>query len=914
MTTAEVYRKFRDPGSAYRMQPLFPVNDEMDREEIRFQAASWKQQGFGGMFVILSTFHGGAPESFISPWWWKVVRWIAEACAETGLEFWVYDEEEWPSGSIGGKLMEGHPERNWKYLKKDESPCPAGSAPKLTIDAATLVGAVAFRLEADRVVPGSLTDVTDRVRDGALAWDAPGDGWTIGLYSAHPGKGFFIDTYGDLMSRDAMAAYVDQVYRAHYDALAPIPGLRFMGYFTDEPAFSYAMTKWGDRYTWYPSMPWTPELPEAFERRHGYPWRENLPLLYRDGDHRALRFRMHHWETCWHLYHENYFGQIYRFCEQRGVKASGHLVAEEHFSSHLAQQAGNLPGHFRYMHIPGIDWIHPFDGFEHLPSTTPKYATSMAHYAGRERTWAESFAASGWGLTFQHMLRITNWEHVNGINMQVPICYKYSLRGPERTTFYNPGISYQQPYWDHIRAFADVEARACVLASGADHVAQVLLAYPEVDIWSHCWDHDLLEKRGQEYNRLGDLIRASGYDYDVLDDRAILDSRLEGGAIATATERFAVLVVPRCDAARRSLLERCERFAASGGRVLFVGGLPRHSFEHGSDDPALSGLLERLLGGEARRRAEGGAAWEQRLGSGAAGFAPTVEAAVAALARWIEPELRLPPDEKDLYAYHRRLADAELYLLYNHTDRARSVRLTLAGRGRAERWNLRTGEREPLVGSESRGEATTLTVAFAPRELVPILLAASGPALPTAPRPVSVREVPVSGPFAFSIEETMKRPHLAWNFDWQKDGSWHSKAGPLVVPSTMPLGDWCDHGLRYFSGIGIYEAEVDLGELPKGCRVVIDLGAVAQSAEVTVNGAAAGITAFAPYTVDITARAVSGRNRLRVAVANTLANHYSQFTELEGKPYSNGGWKPEHTVSGLLGPVVVRITRSAAAG
>jgi hypothetical protein len=46
-------------------------------------------------------------------------------------------------------------------------------------------------------------------------------------------------------------------------------------------------------------------------------------------------------------------------------------------------------------------------------------------------------------------------------------------------------------------------------------------------------------------------------------------------------------------------------------------------------------------------------------------------------------------------------------------------------------------------------------------------------------------------------------------------------------------------------------------------------------------------------------------------VANTLANYFSQFPELDGKGYGDGGWKPEHTVSGLLGPVTVRVTRFA---
>ena len=134
---------------------------------------------------------------------------------------------------------------------------------------------------------------------------------------------------------------------------------------------------------------------------------------------------------------------MYRFCDEHGQIASGHLLYEENLMAHLALEGGDIPALYRRMHIPGIDWVYPFT--TPLPSHTPRCASSMAHLMGRPRTWCESFAAAGWGLTFQQACRFVNWEHVNGVNMQIPISYKYSLRGPKRTQFFNPGISYQQP-------------------------------------------------------------------------------------------------------------------------------------------------------------------------------------------------------------------------------------------------------------------------------------------------------------------------------------------------------------------------------------------------------------------------------------------------------------------------------------
>ena len=74
---------------------------------------------------------------------------------------------------------------------------------------------------------------------------------------------------------------------------------------------------------------------------------------------------------------------------------------------------------------------------------------------------------------------------------------------------------------------------------------------------------------------------------------------------------------------------------------------------------------------------------------------------------------------------------------------------------------------------------------------------------------------------------------------------------------------------------------------------MLDLGHVAASAEVRVNGQISGIRLAPPWTVDISKQLKPGDNRLEVLVCNTLANHYTTIPT----QYRGG------TVSGLLGPV-----------
>jgi hypothetical protein len=120
-------------------------------------------------------------------------------------------------------------------------------------------------------------------------------------------------------------------------------------------------------------------------------------------------------------------------------------------------------------------------------------------------------------------------------------------------------------------------------------------------------------------------------------------------------------------------------------------------------------------------------------------------------------------------------------------------------------------------------------------------------------------------------------------------------------PGEMALGDWSKiDGLLSYSGGAWYRKTV---RIPAARQVTLNLGNVAASAEVRVNGQPAGVRVAPPWTLDITRLVKAGENRIEILVCNTLANHYTTI------PTSYRG----STLSGLLGPVKVElIPRSAA--
>jgi hypothetical protein len=112
----------------------------------------------------------------------------------------------------------------------------------------------------------------------------------------------------------------------------------------------------------------------------------------------------------------------------------------------------------------------------------------------------------------------------------------------------------------------------------------------------------------------------------------------------------------------------------------------------------------------------------------------------------------------------------------------------------------------------------------------------------------------------------------------------------------LPAGDWCAHGLATYSGIGEYRRIFALAAVPREGRLVLELGGVAATAEVLVNGISAGVLSAPPWRMDVTELLQPGTNMLSILVANTLANHYSVGIPT---PYAF----PQQTRSGLFGPV-----------
>ena len=175
-------------------------------------------------------------------------------------------------------------------------------------------------------------------------------------------------------------------------------------------------------------------------------------------------------------------------------------------------------------------------------------------------------------------------------------------------------------------------------------------------------------------------------------------------------------------------------------------------------------------------------------------------------------------------------------------------------------------------------------------------------------------------------------------------GGWDLSFPPhWGAPASVRLEkliSWSDHadaGVRYFSGTATYEKAIEISadHLQAGRELWLDLGAVKNFAEVSLNGQNFGVLWKPPFRVNLTAAAKPGVNKLVVKVTNLWPNRLigdeqlpddrewngKQLKEwpqwfLDGKPSPTGRltfttwhhWKKDDALleSGLLGPVMLR--------
>ena len=87
----------------FKPVPFWSINSKLEKSEIIRQIREMKSYGLGGFVFHART---GLQTKYLSKEWFDMVETAVDEAKNNDMTVWLYDENGWPSGFAGGKLLE----------------------------------------------------------------------------------------------------------------------------------------------------------------------------------------------------------------------------------------------------------------------------------------------------------------------------------------------------------------------------------------------------------------------------------------------------------------------------------------------------------------------------------------------------------------------------------------------------------------------------------------------------------------------------------------------------------------------------------------------------------------------------------------------------------------------------------------
>ena len=867
-SVGEVAANFKAPPHEYGAIQPFASWNGADPQEVRSRIVrDFDRLSANGIFIVNLSPGRRVPGEgkYLSPEHMDQVKFTVAEAAKRNMRLWLQDESDYPSGFAGGYITERFPQLGMQDIVADiQVRVQPGQTLTMPVPPDTLA---IMAIETDNSQQIKQVIPIPVPKDLQLKWLTPNEGstprephynWQVQfvrhVYLSSPTRNFnradgtrakdgtySIIDYLDPKATDTFLSIVHETYRK---AVGDQFGKIVLGFFGDEPDYSSG-------------IPWTPTLLEQFKEQKGYDLAPYIPQWFSHKPTEQSQRASADYSDVWsNIFRSSFFGEQAAWAKKYNVEYLVHLNHEETMLS-LEHSEGDFFRDERYVQVPGIDnldqlvpnLVHRPDGVWNINNNFPKLASSSAHLFGRPQVWAED--GGGVGIEGKYQLDFQAVRGVNALEIRVPV-----LRpgGGEATAGAPPTIPPEAPM---IAWYAN---RAGYLMAIGRPAAQVGLYHPGNSIWLGGED---AQEADRSTTKLGWQLFEHQVDWDYFDEQSLSSvATLENGGFKNLSGQvYKAIVLPSMTVITRTGLERLKAFAKSGGKVIFVGKTPRmildKTFMDAKEVPDLSFAT---------------------LIEPAGDITPRVIAALPS------PDVKLDATFTRLTYTHRAWSDGDMYYFFNESDKAESRVATIAGHGRAQAWDLGTGEIHPLAEATYEGDAVKIPLTLGPYEAKVIVV---GP----LPKGVAAPEP------SFAVGSTVA----------ELDGDWALELNGKQL--TTALKSWEELGASSFAGPATYHRQFTAAKTPKGKHIYLETDRVNDYARVTLNGKELGARSWQPYRWDVTSALKAGANELTIEVNTTLARQ-SPFTAppppAAGAPAPTGGANRSGappTASGLLGPV-----------
>jgi hypothetical protein len=670
---------------------------------------------------------------------------------------------------------------------------------------------------------------------------------------------------------------------------------------------------------------WSPHYREEFIKQRGYdplPWlpvMSGVPIASAELSERFL------WDmrrTAADLICDNFYEPFVKIGHDHATGFSAECVAPMMTSDGLQ--------HFKYVDMPmGEFWVHTIDADK--PNDI-KDAISAGHIYGKRIIGAESFTSRGikWTEDPYYLKPMGDYNFAMGINkfMLHVWCHQAFDKAPGVTlnATYGSVFSGTQTWHKPGKAWIDYLRRCSAMLQQGLPVADVCYFIGE-------------ELPSRSYLRRDlPLPLKEGYAYDCINRDALMTraTAKNGRIVMPDGVSYRLMVLPQMESMTPGLAKKIGEFAKAG--VPIIGTLPTRSIsltDYPECDTAVRDIVE--------------ASWKSiRIKVGTQEvlnelkIQPDIEFFGMDMKPFYNQEMEYY--SKPLVWNHRRTDEADIYFISNQKLQSRNLEVAFRITDRVpELWDAETGEiRDAGIWRQEDGRTLVSIRLTSAGSVFVVFRRASGQIDPIARISPLIQNSSPLAPLWIENGMVWASENGEWQITRQSGkktkvlidglsdaqsitGSWtvtfppgHNAPGQISLSQLQSLSEHNDSGVKHFSGTASYSNSFELSRKFKGERLFLDLGKVANLAEVILNGHTLAVLWKPPFIVEVTDVLKPGKNTLRVNVTNTWKNRLVGDTDLSVGERTTWTWgrekwfSPEETLepTGLLGPVMLRKVQS----
>ncbi len=504
----------------YKAVPFWSWNNALDEEHLVRQIEEMHALGIGGFIMHART---GMSDEYLGEKWFSCIGACLKKARELGMNAWAYDENGWPSGFCGGKLLE-----NKDFLAKY------------------------LEMEKGDFDPEAYASYIERPEGYVRVEEKCGEGEYLNVYiRKNPSQ-------TDILDPAVVTAFIEETYEKYYERFADSFGRELVGFFTDEPQYY--------RY----ATPYSPTLIEAFAEE-GLDVRDGLCYLFLH-DERGYAFREKYYGALSRLYCENFYKRIYDWCTEHNCMLTGHSIEEENLPGQVFCCGAVTPS-YEYEHIPGIDHLGRFCPNE----LGPKQIGSLASQLGKEQVLTETFACGGFDMEPFELKSIAEAQYFHGVNLMCHHLYPYSLADFGKID-HPPVFSPQGGWPEGFKVFNEYFTRLGALVANTEEICDVAVIHPIHSIWMEfirAEEGSIGEKTSsvadlcEDFDRLLRKMRKNGLTFQLVDEGILArHGGVREGKLFVGKREYGSVIVPKMLTLTSSTRDILKKFKGA----LFVEG------------------------------------------------------------------------------------------------------------------------------------------------------------------------------------------------------------------------------------------------------------------------------------------------------------------------------------------------------